>query len=96
MRLSRGVPFIAAMLLAGALSRPTPVAAMAADEQHCTRQERVRVPGAAFQQSSCLADLTTTGLTGTPYTDMADQAGLTARGTRTPAGVPGIQIDGYP
>lgn len=26
---------------------------------------------------------------------MADQAGLTARGTRNPAGVPGMQIDGY-
>ncbi|MFE7270898.1 tannase/feruloyl esterase family alpha/beta hydrolase [Streptomyces sp. NPDC057623] len=96
MRLSRGVPFIAAMLLAGALGGPGPVAAAAAvDEQHCARQEHVRVPGAAFQRSACLADLTTAGLAGTPYTDMADQAGLTARGTRTPTGVPGIQIDGY-
>ncbi|WP_031486053.1 tannase/feruloyl esterase family alpha/beta hydrolase [Streptomyces bicolor] len=95
MRLSRGIPFIVAALLAGALSRPTPVAATPVGEHHCARQERVRVPGAAFQQSACLADLTTAGLAGTPYTDMADQAGLTARGTRTPAGVPGIQIDGY-
>ncbi|AZQ33111.1 tannase/feruloyl esterase family alpha/beta hydrolase [Streptomyces cyaneochromogenes] len=95
MRLSRGVPFVAATLLAGALSWPTPVAAKGVVEHHCTRQERVRVPGAAFQQSACLADLTTAGLAGTPYTDVADQAGLTARGTRTPTGVPGIQIDGY-
>jgi hypothetical protein len=53
------------------------------------------VPGAAFQRSACLADLTTTGLAGTPYTDPADQAGLTAGATRTPSGVPGVQIDGY-
>lgn len=95
MRLSRGVPFVAATLLVGALSWPTPVAATSVGERQCVRQERVRVPGAAFQQSACLADLTTTGLAGTPYTDMADQAGLTARGTRTPTGVPGMQIDGY-
>ncbi|MFF6978489.1 tannase/feruloyl esterase family alpha/beta hydrolase [Streptomyces sp. NPDC008343] len=94
MRLSRGLPFLTATLLAGALSSPTPVAATAVGEQHCARQERVRVPGAAYQQSACLPDLTTSGLAGTPYTDMADQAGLTARGTRTPTGVPGIQIDG--
>ncbi|MGW6910787.1 tannase/feruloyl esterase family alpha/beta hydrolase [Streptomyces sp. NPDC054940] len=95
MRLSRGVPFVAATLLVGALSWPAPVAATAVGEQHCVRQDRVRVPRAAFQQSACLADLTTTGLAGTPHTDLADQAGLTARGTRTPTGVPGIQIDGY-
>ncbi|MFI7412676.1 tannase/feruloyl esterase family alpha/beta hydrolase [Streptomyces sp. NPDC049627] len=95
MRLSRGVPFVAATLLAGALSWPTPAAAMSVGQQHCARQERVRVPGAALQQSACLTDLTTAGLAGTPYTDMADQAGLTARGTRTPAGVPGLQVDGY-
>lgn len=94
MRLSRGVPFVAATLLAGALSWPNPVAAKAVGE-HCARQQHVRVPGAAFQQSACLPDLTTVGLAGTPYTDMADQTGLTARGTRTPAEVPGIQIDGY-
>ncbi|NUT28133.1 MAG: tannase/feruloyl esterase family alpha/beta hydrolase, partial [Streptomyces sp.] len=95
MRLSRGVPFVAAALVAGVLSWPTPVAAKPVGERHCPHLERVRVPGAAFQQSACLADLATTGLAGTPYTDMADQAGLTARGTRTPAGVPGMQIDGY-
>ncbi|MDC0768661.1 tannase/feruloyl esterase family alpha/beta hydrolase [Streptomyces sp. HD] len=95
MRLSRGVPFVTAALVAGVLSWPTPVVAKAVGERHCPRLERVRVPGAASQQSACLADLTTTGLAGTPYTDMADQAGLTARGTRTPAGVPGMQIDGY-
>ncbi|MGN9758559.1 tannase/feruloyl esterase family alpha/beta hydrolase [Streptomyces sp. SD31] len=95
MRLSQGVPFVAAALLTAALMWPTPATATAVHEHHCFRQERLRVPGAAFQQSACLADLTTSGLAGTPYTDMADQAGLTARGTRTPAGVPGIQIDGY-
>ena len=95
MRPSRGVPLAAVTLVAAALTWPTPAGATAAGEDHCTRQARVHVPGAAFQQSACLPDLTTTGLAGTPYTDMADQAGLTARGTRTPSGVPGVQIDGY-
>ncbi|MFJ4754398.1 MULTISPECIES: tannase/feruloyl esterase family alpha/beta hydrolase [Streptomyces] len=95
MRLSRAVPFFAATLLAAALGGPGPASAATGGEQHCARQDRVRVPGAAFQQAACLADLTTTGLAGTPYTDMADQAGLTARDTRTPSGVPGIQVDGY-
>ena len=98
MRLSRAVPFLAATLLAAALAGPGPASAVTAGEggeQHCARQDRLRVPGAAFQQAACLADLTTTGLAGTPYTDMADQAGLTARDTRSPSGVPGIQVDGY-
>ncbi|GGJ68840.1 tannase/feruloyl esterase family alpha/beta hydrolase [Streptomyces brasiliensis] len=93
MRLSRTIPFIAATVMAAALSWPAP--AGAADGAHCARQDAVQAPGAAFQQSACLSDLTTTGLAGTPYTDMADQAGLTARDTRTPSGVPGVQIDGY-
>ncbi|MFJ5773865.1 tannase/feruloyl esterase family alpha/beta hydrolase [Streptomyces sp. NPDC093094] len=93
MRLSRGVPLVAA-LLAVTVTGPAPAARAAADG-HCARQERVRVPGAEFQTSACLADLTTTGLAGTPYTDTADQAGLTAGGTRSPSGVPGVQVDGY-
>ncbi|MFI9151405.1 tannase/feruloyl esterase family alpha/beta hydrolase [Streptomyces sp. NPDC053367] len=93
MRLSRGVP-LAAALLAVTVTGPAP-AAGAADDGHCARQERVRVPGAEFQRSACLADLTTTGLAGTPYTDTADQAGLTAKDTRSPSGVPGVQVDGY-
>ncbi|MEU6141150.1 tannase/feruloyl esterase family alpha/beta hydrolase [Streptomyces sp. NPDC047081] len=95
MRPSRGVPLAAAVLVAAALTWPTPATGTAVGAGHCDRQERVRVPGAAFQQSACLPDLTTTGLAGTSYTDMADQAGLTARATRTPSGVPGVQIDGY-
>jgi hypothetical protein len=93
MRLSRGVPLVAA-LLAVTVTGPAP-AAEAAGDGHCARQDRVRVPGAEFQRSACLADLTTTGLAGTQYTDTADQAGLTAKDTRTPSGVPGIQVDGY-
>ncbi|MGW5035026.1 tannase/feruloyl esterase family alpha/beta hydrolase [Streptomyces nigra] len=95
MRLSRAVPFLAAALLAAALGGSGPASAATGTGQHCAHQDRLRVPGAAFQQTACLADLTTTGLAGTPYTDMADQAGLTARDTRKPSGVPGVQIDGY-
>jgi hypothetical protein len=95
MRLSRGVPLVIAALVTVAGAWPTAATATGVGEDHCARQARLRVPGAAFQQSTCLPDLTTTGLAGTPYTDMTDQAGLTARGTRSPSGVPGIQIDGY-
>ncbi|MEU4218755.1 tannase/feruloyl esterase family alpha/beta hydrolase [Actinoplanes sp. NPDC026623] len=49
------------------------------------------VPGAERQQAQCLSDLTTAG----GHTDPADWAGLTPAGARNPAGVPGIQIDGY-
>jgi hypothetical protein len=95
MRPSRGVPVVAVTLVAAALTWPNPAGAATAGEDHCARRQRLHVPGAAFQQSACLPDLTTTGLAGTPYTDMADQAGLTAKATRTPSGVPGVQIDGY-
>ncbi|MFI8535150.1 tannase/feruloyl esterase family alpha/beta hydrolase [Streptomyces aquilus] len=99
MRVSRGVPVVAPALVAtaltAALALPAPAAGAGVEAGHCAHQERTRVPGAAFQQSACLADLTTTGLAGTSYTDPADQAGLTAQGTRTPSGVPGVQIDGY-
>ncbi|MFE7853106.1 tannase/feruloyl esterase family alpha/beta hydrolase [Streptomyces sp. NPDC057403] len=95
MRPIRGVPLAAATLLAAALAWPAHASAAAAGGEHCARQDRVRVPGAALQLGACLPDLTTTGLAGTPYTDSADQAGLTAAGTRTPSGVPGLQIDGY-
>lgn len=95
MRPSPGVPLLAAALLAAALTAPAPAFATGDGDTHCARQDRLRVPGAAFQRTACLDDLTTTGLAGTPYTDLADQAGLTAQGTRSPSGVPGVQVDGY-
>ncbi|MFI8189454.1 tannase/feruloyl esterase family alpha/beta hydrolase [Streptomyces sp. NPDC085946] len=93
MRPSRVLPLLAAALTAGALTAPA--RATADGDGPCARLDQVRVPGAARQRTACLDDLTTAGLAGTPYTDLADQAGLTARGTRTPSGVPGAQIDGY-
>ncbi|MBX4174496.1 MULTISPECIES: tannase/feruloyl esterase family alpha/beta hydrolase [Streptomyces rochei group] len=98
MRTLRGVPFLAAALTAVSLTAPGPATAATAATDgsgHCARQERVRVPGAALQRTACLDDLTTTGLAGTPYTDLADQAGLTAGGTRAPSGISGVQVDGY-
>ncbi|MFB7328159.1 tannase/feruloyl esterase family alpha/beta hydrolase [Streptomyces sp. NPDC056190] len=103
MRLSRGFPLVAAALMAAAVTSPAPATAASSTGTgtgtgtggHCAHQERVRVPSAAFQQTACLPDLTTTGLAGTPYTDPNDQTGLTARATRAPSGVPGTQIDGY-
>jgi hypothetical protein len=100
MRVSRGVPLLAAALLAVVATGPAAAGSAAdrpsdPDGAHCDRQEHVRVPGAEHQQLACLTDLTTAALAGTPYTDTADQAGLTAAGTRNPSGVPGLQIDGY-
>ncbi|OAH10502.1 tannase/feruloyl esterase family alpha/beta hydrolase [Streptomyces jeddahensis] len=100
MRVSRGVPLLASALLAVVATGPAAAGSASgrpADPggAHCARQEHVRVTGAAHQQLACLPDLTTAALAGTPYTDTADQAGLTAAGTRSPSGVPGLQIDGY-
>ncbi|MYW63526.1 tannase/feruloyl esterase family alpha/beta hydrolase [Streptomyces sp. SID8379] len=95
MRMPRTVALSATALVALAASEPHPASAATSQVAHCARQEHARVPGAAFQQRACLDDLTTAGLAGTSYTDLTDQAGLTANGTRNPSGVPGIQIDGY-
>ncbi|MCF2437457.1 hypothetical protein LV779_39740 [Streptomyces thinghirensis] len=55
---------------------------------HCARQERITSAGCgpAAQRLPGRSDHHRTG--GHPYTDMADQAGLTAGGTRTPSGCP--------
>ncbi|WP_351225714.1 tannase/feruloyl esterase family alpha/beta hydrolase [Streptomyces sp. NPDC002133] len=101
----RRTPVLAALLLALtgtflADARPAEAGAGAGAGSgpahgHCARQDRLRIVGADHQESACLGDLTTAALAGTPHTDMADQAGLAASGTRNPSGVPGIQIDGY-
>ncbi|MFE1886160.1 tannase/feruloyl esterase family alpha/beta hydrolase [Streptomyces diastatochromogenes] len=89
---SRRTTLLSAALLAA--SAVTPAAAARADDGSQGRR-RITVPGAERQLISRHDDLTTTALTGTPYTDPADWAGLTARGTHNPSGVPGLQIDGY-
>ncbi|GAA3125875.1 tannase/feruloyl esterase family alpha/beta hydrolase [Planomonospora alba] len=63
--------------------------------RHCARQDRLRVPGAEHQVAACLDDLTTAGTVASGHTDPADWAGLHPPGAVNPAGVPGIQIDGY-
>lgn len=58
----------------------------------------IAVPGAEQQRADCLPSLTTGGPLGTVvtgHTDASDWAGLAALGTRSPTGVPGIQVDGY-
>src|SRR5688572_182877 len=55
----------------------------------------LRVPGAAYQQSAVLDDLTTTGTVASGHTNPADYAGLTDRSLPVPAAVPGVQVDGY-
>ncbi|MER5309297.1 tannase/feruloyl esterase family alpha/beta hydrolase [Streptomyces sp. NPDC002773] len=96
MRLFPGVSLFAALLTGVTVLAPaSPAGAEERTAAHCARQDRLLVPGAEHQRSACLDDLTTAGLAGTPYTDMADQAGLAAGRTRNPSGVPGVQIDGY-
>ncbi|MFF3815771.1 tannase/feruloyl esterase family alpha/beta hydrolase [Streptomyces bluensis] len=93
---SRRSTLLSAALLATATMTPG-ATARAADNApgRCGHRHRINVPGAALQQISCHDDLTTSALAGTPYTDTSDQAGLMARGTHNPSGVPGLQIDGY-
>ena len=93
---SRRSTLLTAALLAAAAMTPG-AEARAADQAPGRRAHRLRitVPGAELQRISCRDDLTTSALAGTAYTDTADQAGLMARGTRNPSGVPGLQIDGY-
>ncbi|WP_019891407.1 tannase/feruloyl esterase family alpha/beta hydrolase [Streptomyces purpureus] len=93
MRLLRGVPLLTALLTGLALTAPA--GATTGPPETCARPGALAVPGAEHQRTVCLGDLTTAALAGTPYTDMADQAGFSARGTRNPSGVPGVQIDGY-
>ncbi|MBQ0985691.1 tannase/feruloyl esterase family alpha/beta hydrolase [Streptomyces sp. F63] len=86
---------LAALVAGPAHASPPAAAASGEGGGHCARLARLAVPGAEHQESACLPGLTTAHLAGTRYTDTADQAGLAARGTVTPGGVPGIQIDGY-
>ncbi|MFF0833083.1 MULTISPECIES: tannase/feruloyl esterase family alpha/beta hydrolase [unclassified Streptomyces] len=93
---SRRSTLLSAALLAAATVTPA-ASARAADGSPGRRpgRSRITVPGAELQQISRHDDLTTSALAGTPYTDTADWAGLAAKGTVNPTGVPGLQIDGY-
>jgi hypothetical protein len=56
---------------------------------------QLTVPGAEKTVVAELGDLTTAGTVASGHTDPADWAGLHSAATVNPAGVPGIQIDGY-
>lgn len=71
------------------------VGASPAKAASCANIGRVRVPGAEFQETACLEDLTTAGTQRTGHTNRSDWEGLNAAGTENPTGVPGIQVDGY-
>jgi hypothetical protein len=61
----------------------------------CPRTDQVHVPGAEFQETACLDDLSTKGTQLDGHTDVSDWNGLNATGTRNPSGFPGLQVDGY-
>jgi hypothetical protein len=93
----RAAALTTALLLAlgGGLATATSASADKPGGGHCARQSKVDVPGAQLQQVACLADLTTAGTVASGHTNPNDWAGLNAAGTKNPAGVPGIQVDGY-
>ncbi|MCY0925437.1 tannase/feruloyl esterase family alpha/beta hydrolase [Streptomyces sp. H27-H1] len=84
-----------ALLATALLALPAPPAAAGGAGAHCARRAQLHVPGAQHQQTDCLDELTTAGTVTSGHTDPADWAGLTPKGLAVPAGVPGIQIDGY-
>ncbi|MDG4858728.1 tannase/feruloyl esterase family alpha/beta hydrolase [Streptomyces sp. T-3] len=81
--------------LAASPSTASPLPAGQPASHHCARPDRLQVPGAELQVPACLDELTTAGTVGSGHTDPADWAGLTPAALKVPAGVPGIQIDGY-
>jgi hypothetical protein len=84
------------LVVVAALVVPVPVAAaITVHGGHCARMERLHVPGAQLQRAACLDDVTTAGTVASGHTVEADWAGLTATTQPRPAGVPGVQIDGY-
>ncbi|WP_181803081.1 tannase/feruloyl esterase family alpha/beta hydrolase [Streptomyces shenzhenensis] len=90
----RGLP--AALALAALVLTPVPATAVSpAPDGHCANLAQVGVPGAEYQQTACLEELTTAGTVASGHTDPADWAGLTPKNLTVPSGVPGIQIDGY-
>ncbi|MDR7303914.1 3-hydroxybutyrate oligomer hydrolase family protein [Haloactinomyces albus] len=91
----RGAAVVAPVLAACLLTSAAGFPAGAERDGRCAGMERLRVPGAAHQQRSCLPELTTAGTVSSGHTDPADWSGLTPAGLPTPRGVPGIQIDGY-
>lgn len=85
----------ATLALLGGLATAAPASADKPQGGHCARQSKVAVPGAQAQKVACLDDLTTAGTVASGHTNPNDWAGLNAAGTVNPAGVPGIQVDGY-
>jgi hypothetical protein len=61
----------------------------------CRGITQLTVPGAEHVEAACLDDLTTAGTVKSGHTDPADFGPLSVPGTINPAGVPGIQLDGY-
>ncbi|MBF6331252.1 tannase/feruloyl esterase family alpha/beta hydrolase [Nocardia transvalensis] len=84
--------FRLSLALTGTAVLATSMAAGSAGSAGCSAPI---VPGAQRQIATCLEDLTTTGTVASGHTVPADWAGLQAKDTRTPSGVPGTQIDGY-
>jgi hypothetical protein len=86
----------ASLLCTAALAGPQgPASGPPGSAGHCARAASIAMPAAELQTVTCLGDLTTHALVGTPFTDQSDWTGLHASATSNPTGVPGIQVDGY-
>jgi hypothetical protein len=91
-----GTAALVPLVTVAALAFPGPADAVHSGHGgHCAGVERLRVPGAARQEVSCLDELTTAGTVASGHTVPADWAGLNDSALPLPAGVPGIQVDGY-
>ena len=96
--MSRRIWVLSAAVVLGIALSPVEAVAHSAEpvvSGHCARIGQLRVPGAAYQKVSCLAGLTTVSTEKSGHTNPEDYVGLTAADMPRPAGVPGIQIDGY-
>ena len=84
-----------AVALIAALALAALPAGAAWSQGGCANAARIAVPGAQYQRTACLADMTTYALARSDYTNPANYALQAASATVLPRGVPGVQVDGY-
>ena len=92
---ARAMALAFAMAAVSAILIPCAVADVGRSQRHCANMSRIVVRGAQFQRAACPADMTTSALADTDYTNPADYALQVPSATILPRGVPGIQVDGY-
>ena len=92
---ARVMAFAVALAAVSAIAIPCAAADVGRSERHCAHMSRIVVPGAQFQRTACLDDMTTFALAHTDYTNPANYRLQVPSATVLPRDVPGIQVDGY-